>query len=105
MKIKTLFLEYSLDAGEVGKPRDAGLLLGNHRTWQGAGRRLARFIRAGHDRPGYIFAVCLDTGETRARNACKALDTNDPYVSADDIGLSAKERARYRADRIADDLA
>jgi hypothetical protein len=26
-------------------------------------------------------------------------------LDADDIGLSAKERARYRADRIADDLA
>ena len=74
MKIATLFLEYSLDAGSVGKPIDAGHRLGNHRTWKGAGRKLARFIRAGHIKPGYVFAVCLDTGEERARNACKLCD-------------------------------
>lgn len=75
MRIKTLYLAYSLEQGQTGKPLDSGRLLGNHRTWTGAGRRLATIIhnRKG-DKPsgsGWYFAVNVDTGEIRARNQCK----------------------------------
>lgn len=77
MKIKTLYLAYSLAQGEVGKPLDHGVLLGNHTTWSGAGRRLGTVIsnRKGKQPrgAGWYLAVNIDTGEIRSRNACKEL--------------------------------
>lgn len=72
MKIRTLYLAYSLEKDMVGAPVDSGVLLGRHRSWQAAGRRLARAINSERKLygPGWYFAVDVDTGEERSRIEC-----------------------------------